>query len=59
MVEFEEGVTCLDCGFEFEAENVIHSSLDAYGPLGDTFCPNCEWDNLMFHVPKEDKCRTE
>ena len=54
MTDFEEGVTCRDCGLEFEAENIIHSSLDAYGPLDDTFCPKCHGDNLKFHRPKED-----
>ncbi len=52
---FQEGVTCLDCGSEFETENLIHSSLDAYGPLDDTFCPKCHCDNLTFHKPAEDR----
>ena len=53
--QFEEGVTCLDCNLQFEAETLIYGSLDAYNPLDETFCPKCESDNLKFHKPLEDK----
>jgi hypothetical protein len=54
---FEEGVTCLDCGLECEAEDLNRCSLDAYADLSvdyDLFCPQCHQDNLKFHRPKED-----
>ena len=58
MREFEEGVTCLDCGRSMEVDELIRCSLDAYADLSvdyDLFCPICHGDELHFHKPLEDK----
>lgn len=53
----EYPVHCRNCGLDFEEENVIRGSLDAYGPLDETFCPGCHSDDLQFGKPREDEMR--
>jgi predicted Zn-ribbon and HTH transcriptional regulator len=53
IYRFEEPAECRECGWEGESESLIHSSLDAYGPLEDLFCPKCESDDIKLWRPRD------
>ena len=48
-LEFDEGVTCLDCGRAMECECLIRGES-----IKDLYCPKCFGDELHFHRPRED-----
>lgn len=51
---------CKDCGFLGEEEVFIKGNLNPLARATDdwtTWCPACWGDNVVFHMPKEDRLR--